>query len=241
MKKVFLWSAMTLVGLVAAVAVLWSNLNTIIKQGIETVGPKVLQAQVTVDTVDIEVTEGRGAIRGLTIGNPRGFQADYAFKVGSIAVELDPASVTTDRVHIKSIVMDSPDMVYEGLIGKSNLEQLQANAVGFFGGGRQKPAKQVRIDYLKIANGTISVTAALLHGKKLTVPLPTIELRDIGKKKAVTMADALGQILGAINRAALPAVQKSLAALDQGMKAIGGAMQEGVAKGTEVLKELLGK
>ena len=50
-----------------------------------------------------------------------------ATKLGSIAIAMDPASVTTDTVHIKSIVINSPDIVYEGLTGKSNLEQLQAN------------------------------------------------------------------------------------------------------------------
>ncbi len=249
MKKILAAGGIVAVLLVVAVALLWSNINTIIERGIETIGPKILQAEVTVNKVNIEVTEGSGTINGLTIGNPKGFKTDYAFKLGSIAVALDPASLTTDTVRIKSVVIQAPDIIYEGLTGKSNLEQLQANALAFVGGGAQKTGatdsagsgKKVRIDYLKIENGNIGVSAALLQGKKLTVPLPTIELRDIGKNKDTTMADALGQVLGAINKAALPAIQKGISAIGEGLKDAGRTLQEGAEKGFEGIKGLLGK
>ena len=90
-------------------------------------------------------------------------------------------------------------------------------------------------------NGSISVSGALLQGKKLTLPLPTIELLDIGKKKEATMVDALSQTLGAINKAVIPAVQKGLASMGEAVKAVGSAVQEGAAKGLEGLKGIFGK
>lgn len=245
MKKLFIFTGIVLALIVLALALLWSNLDAIIKKGIETAGPRILQAPVTVAKVEVKATEGRGVIEGLVIGNPQGFTTDYAFKLGRIGLELDPASLTSDTIRIKSIVIQAPEIIYEGLLGKSNLEQLQANALAFTKAGQQQPAgagkKKVVIDQLRIENGSISLSAALLQGKKLTVPLPTIELKDIGKNKEATMADALSETLRAINRAALPAAQKGLASLGDGLKAVGEAAREGAEKGLEGLKGLFGK
>ncbi len=249
MKKILLGGAVTaLVLVVVTVAVLWSNLNSIIEKGIEAYGPKVLLAPVSVGKVDITVSEGSGAIGDLTIGNPAGFKTDYALKLGNISVTLDSASVTGETVRIKSILIQAPDIVYEGLTGKSNLEQLQANALAFAGGDRRqegaagKPAKKVVIDHLKIENGSIGVSAALLQGRKLTTPLPTIELRDIGKGSEATMADAMGQVLTAINRAALPAVQRGIASLGPGrLQEAGETLREGAEKGVKGLKGIFGQ
>ncbi len=51
----------------------------------------------------------------------------------------------------------------------------------------------------------------ILQGKKLTVPLPKIELKDIGKEKDANISDALGEVLIAINKAVIPAVQQEVA------------------------------
>lgn len=244
MKKFFIFGGIVAVVVVAAVLLLVGNINTLVEKGVETFGPKVLQAPVTLDKADIDVTSGKGSLHGLTVGNPAGFKTDHAFQLDSISIDLDTASLTQDKIHIRSIIIKAPSVVQEGLIGKSNLEQLQANALAF-GGGKQKSeeksgGKKVQIDLLKIEKGSISISGALLQGKKMTVPLPPIELRDIGKNKDTSMAEAMGQVLVAVNKAALPAVQSGLSAVGEGAKQVGGAVQEGVEKGIEGIKGLFG-
>ena len=169
-----------------------------------------------------------------------------------IKIELDPNSVTTDTIHIKQILIDGPKIIYEGAIGRSNLNQLQANAAAYAGksGGKEGTAskeggagKTVVIDTLKITGGEASLSMNMLQGQKVSVALPAIQLTDIGKKKAIDFAGVLQTVLAAINKALVPAIQNKLTTL-----AVPGDLQEGAGKiqqkatqGLDTLKGMFGK
>ena len=80
----------------------------------------------------------------------------------------------------------------------------------------------------------------ILQGKKLTVPLPKIELKDIGKEKDANISDALGEVLIAINKAVIPAVQQEVAKLGN-LGETGETVQKGVKGGMDKIKGLFGK
>ncbi len=258
MKKLVI-VAVIIVGLVVVgVVLLVGNINPLIKKGVEKGGSMVLKAPVTLTAADISFSSGTGELQGLTIGNPAGYKAGHAFQMDRLKVVLDVKSVTSDTIHIKEVLIDSPNIVFEGLFGKNNLKQLQENAMAFAaslgsGGGEKKEAsgaqsKKVVVDHLKIQNGSISVSMGILQGKKLTVALPTLELNDIGKGRDASFADVLGEILAAINEAAIPAIQsglgnlgevvgdvlKSVEGLTKGVTEGGG---EGLEKSTETLQK----
>ena len=251
MKKIIL--AGIIVIIIIAVFLL-NNINPIVKKGVETGGSKVLSAPVTLTSSDISVFSGSGALSGLTIGNPTGFHTEYAFQLKQVKVGLDVKSVTSDTIHIKNVLIDAPSIIFEGGFGKSNLSQLLANAKTFSGGGSKKTGakneaasdskqKKIIIDHLKIANGSISVSMNILKGQKLTVPLPPIELSGIGKEGDTNTAEAMEQVLAAITKAVIPAVQNGLGTLDleKNIQETGKAVQEGVQKQLDTFKGLLGK
>lgn len=251
MKKIIL--AGIIIVIIIAVFLL-NNINPIVKKGVETGGSKVLNTHVTLDNSDISVFSGSGALAGLTIGNPSGFKTEYAFHLKQVQVALDVKSVTSDTIHIKNVLIDAPSIIFEGGFGKSNLSQLLANAKAFSGGGTKdaeakneekgdSPQKKMLIDTVTIANGSISVSMNILQGQKLTVPLPTIELSDIGKKKDTNAAEAMEEILTAITQAVIPAVQSGLGKLDleKNLQETGKAVQEGVQEKLDTFKGLFGK
>jgi hypothetical protein len=263
MKKILIGGAVLVIIVVVALVLVLGNINGIVKKGVETAGPMVLKVPVTLDKADISIFSGSGRLKGLTIGNPAGFHTEYAFQLGSVQMDIDPSSVTSDKIHVKNIVIDAPRIIFEGAFDKSNLSQLQANAAAFSASGKEAgPAqteqqksesagKKIQIDLLTIKNGDISVSMNLLQGKKLTAALPTIELKDIGKDNDATIADAMKKVLIAVNKAVIPAIQANLANLnlDQGVqKAVeavqektGGALQEQTEKGLGKIKGLFGK
>jgi hypothetical protein len=250
MKKLFIVGGVVVLVVVIGVLVMLGKINPIVKSGVENAGPAILKAPVTVDAVKISFFSGSGELKGFTVGNPAGYKSSHAFSVGRLKIDLDVKSVTSDKIHIKNIIIDSPSIVFEGGFDKNNLSQLQDNAADFTGGdggdGGKKGendggGKKLLIDHVVIDNGSISVSMGLLQGQKLTVALPTLELQDIGKDKDTNISDALGEILAAINKAVIPAVQSGVSGLGGGVEKTNEALQEGAKQGMGKIKGLFGK
>lgn len=221
MKNIIIIFFVIVLLLIGGVVFLTLNLDSIIKKGVETAGPKVLKAPVTLDDVDISLFSGKGKLSGLTIGNPQGFKSDYAFKLGETALDINIKSVTSDKIHIRSLIIDSPEIMYEGTIGKkNNISQLQANIKEMLKGSGKKEespetsgaesTKSIQIDHVKVSGGKVHADLGLLTGKPITLDLPMVELHDIGKNGGATISDALAQVLEVLNGSISETVQSGI-------------------------------
>ena len=220
--------------IVVGLIVLWSNLGSIIKAAVEEVGSEATQAKVTLNEVDIS-SDGKGALRGFSLGNPSGFETPTAFKLGEVLVSLDVASVTSgDTVHIREIVVAGPEVTFEWKSDGSNLEVLKRNVEKFAGiGGDSKGGSEAAksddggtkliIDRIVLRDGRVSVSAnaAFLKGKTLEADLPNIELKDIGKDDGGASA---GEVISQIMDEVTGAAGKAVASLNIGelTKSLGG-------------------
>ncbi|HAH06877.1 MAG TPA: hypothetical protein DCM05_10185 [Elusimicrobia bacterium] len=241
MKKLFFYGlgACLTVGL-AVLVVMVLKLGTLVKTAVETLGPKVTRTEVRLKSVTLSPFSGSGKIRGLFIGNPAGFKSGSAFKLDSVRVSVDLKSLRTDRVFIKEIVVDGPEVTYEGSLSGSNLARLQKNVESYAPAAPEpkeaepgKPMK-VEIGLFKVTNGKVNLGLSALGGKGVTVPLPDIELRDIGRESGGVSADeAAKKMLGALNGAALKAAGGSSSLLKSGTDALDGAKKAalGAVKG----------
>jgi hypothetical protein len=247
MKKLLIFAGIVVVIIVAAAVLMVGNMNTIIKKGVEKGGPILLKAPVSLNNVDIDLKSGAGQFKGLIIGNPAGYNTAYAFRLGSLKIDLDVKSVTSDKIHIREIIIDGPQITYEQKVGeKSNLVQLQDNIKSFSSSGSKdeksdsgSQGKKMQIDYVKVDNANISVSMDVLQGEKLTVPIRPFELKNIGKNKDKTVADAMGIILYELNRAVLPAVTRAASGYQKMLQRKAGALQEDAQKQLEGVKGLL--
>src|SRR5208283_5689184 len=115
MRKLFLGVVVVLVVLiVVAVIVMGFFLGTIVKTGMETVGPKITQVSIKVDAVNLSLLTGSARVKGLVVGNPEGYKAPQAISVGSAAVGVNPFSVLSDKIVIRSIRVEAPEITFEG-------------------------------------------------------------------------------------------------------------------------------
>src|SRR5208283_942213 len=115
MKKLFLSLVIVLAVLIVGAGVLLSFfLGPIVKEGMETVGPKILQVSVRVDAVNLSLLTGSAGIKGLVVGNPEGYKAPQAISVGSAAVGVNPFSVLSDKIVIRSVRVEAPEITFEG-------------------------------------------------------------------------------------------------------------------------------
>jgi hypothetical protein len=226
--------AVAIVAIVVAVVFLASNLDSLVKTAVEEIGTRATGAEVTLDSVALSPTTGQGALDGLTVGNPPGFKTDHAFRLGSVSLAVDVASITSDTVVVKEVVVTQPQVTYELGGSGSNVDALKKNVESFVnstagggsggsGGGDGAGGKKVVIENLYIRDGKVGVSASFLQGKALSAPLPDIHLKDIGKDKGgATPAEVAQKVVGAITGGAGKAVA-SLGLGDMAKKAMEGA------------------
>lgn len=195
-----------LVPLVVVVVVATMMAGSIIREGIESEGPAVLGADVSVESISFSLIGGSASISGLEIGTPEGFKAPHTFKLGSVDMRLDPMSVFGDEVIIHSVEIVEPDIVYE-ITGKgSNLDRISENAAAALPAeDASEPSEEllIVIEDLRIVDAKVTVQQSIIGKAAQTVTLPEIHLTDIGRKGAgVQASDAAKQILAAVTAAA---------------------------------------
>lgn len=252
-RGLLIGGALVVVLVVAAIAYVVLNINPIVKDSVQTFGSEITKVAVDLNEVDISPWSGKGKLAGLTIGNPKGYKTDSAFKLGVVSIDLDVGSVTDDTVIIHEILIVAPEVTYELGPGGSNIDVIRKNVASFLGGGKKSDGggggqpsgeagsgdggKKIIIENLIIRDGKVSISAALLKGKKLSVPLPSIHLKDIGKDKGgASPGEVVEQIMAAVSDGATKAVGSlNISGLVKGAA----GMVKDVAKGaTDAVKDL---
>lgn len=229
------WGVLVLVG-VSLLAVNFFA-GSIITGGVRSVAPQILKVPVELDGASARLLRGKVGIRGLAIGNPQGFKTDFAFKLATFDLAMSVPSVFTDRIRIDEVLIDGPEISYELSLHGSNLGALMKalEPDGAAAGGQpaagEKPRtqKRVEIGLVRVTNAKIKLSGTALQGNALTLPLPTVELKDIGKDKdGSTVADALSRVLTAVVSSVGTTVAGAAGGLTAGAEAVGSVAVKGV-------------
>jgi len=249
MKKI-LWGIgiLVLVLIVVTVMIYGLFLDRIVKAGVETIGPKIVQVPITLDKINLSLLTGSATVKGLVVGNPEGYKTPFAISVGTASVGVNPFSVLSDKIVVRSIVVQSPEITFEGGLGGNNLGKILDNvdSVAQSGGpvstnktAASKPAKKIEVDDFLITGARIHVSLTDLGGKEMTLPLPDIHLTNLGKGTGgLTATDLTRAVLQAITSATIKEVTSSASDLGKGLENLGGA---GVNKLKSGLGGLFGK
>lgn len=210
MKKVLLASLLALAVVVGG-AFWWLNgsMDSLVAKAVRNFGPEILGVSVRLDSAHIKPVDGSASLQGLDIGNPAGFHTDRAFVADEISMKLDTGTLTKDVVVIHEIVVQAPRVTYEQASGGSNLDVIQRNIQSYIDkkSDGKSSGKKLVIENLYVRNGKVSVSHEMLKGKSMTVTLPEIHLKDIGKSSGgVTPEQAARQVVGSITQAATSVV-----------------------------------
>ncbi len=193
-----------------AVFLLISNLDGLVKRGVETVGTQVIGAPVRLGAAQIDLREGSGKLTGFTVANPSGFPAGNALELGSIELDLDLQNVSRELVGITRIAVDGAKVNaiqneqgnnLQALI--NNIRQRQGQSESAKPGNEGAPEPLLMIDEFRFENSALSVTVPALDAP-VTGRLPAVVVRNIGTaEKGVTPAVAARQILDPVMREAV--------------------------------------
>ena len=212
MKKAVIVLVVLLVVIAGGVFWAYNSLDVIVKLGLEHYGPDVTGVSVKVGEVKLSPRDGRGSLKNVEIGNPPGFAAPRAARLGEITVALDPATIRAPVVRVHELIINAPFITYERGKGSTNLDTIQKNIEGYVkraeassADGRQTTpeGKGVRhkfvIERLAIRGAKVTMTNPALKGQGVTFDLPDIEMRDIGKRQdGVTASEAANLVANAI-------------------------------------------
>lgn len=189
--------------IVLAVGAVFYYLDSLVENGIEVVGTRVLGTQVAVDSVGLSPLSGSGSIAGLSIANPEGFSSEYAFELGQIDMQLNVGSLSTDTIEIDSIIIDSPRITYDTNLRDDNIRALLRNIGGGGDSGASTedgaPGKDLLIRDFQMRNPQLNLVTAVASAP---VSLPDIQITDIGTgSNGASAREVIRLILGRVNQA----------------------------------------
>jgi hypothetical protein len=225
--KILMWLVIVVVVvLLVAVLTLPMTIGPIVKTAASVGGPKALGVPVSVGDVKLNALAGNLTVSQVKVGNPQGYSDKDAFAVDKVEVGLNMRSLMSDTIVVRKIQIDAPAISFESKDGKSNFDAMMANTKKASEEEKQKtekekkPGKKVVIEEFSLNNAKVSYASGITLGKSITVPLPSLVIRDIGKKSGgATAADALTEVINGI-----------LGGLSQAVTGISGAAS-GLLKG----------
>ncbi len=253
MKKWLLIGGVVVIILIIFLVVGVSNLGPLIKNAVNTYGPKITKTEMRLADVSISIFSGEAKLKGFYLGNPKGFKSPEAVKVGSVYVDVDEGSLTGDTIIIDKIEVVRPEITYEKARGTDNFQTILNNVKRTVGAGgpskketeKEGGGKKILIRDFIVKGGKVNLAMSMLAGKSISAPLPDIHLKDVGKKGA-SPAEAFEEVFAALyekitSHAVTDVLNHGLKALGPGIEAVGeGARKEleGVTGGAK--KELEG-
>jgi uncharacterized protein involved in outer membrane biogenesis len=226
-------------------------LGTIIKKGVESAGPNITKTTVKLDSATLSIFSGNGELKGFFVGNPEGFKSPSAVRAGSVAVGVQPRSVFSDKVIVRSVKVIAPEITFDGTLAGNNLSKILANIRGTEQKDKQattkkeqSSSKKLQLDDFIITGGKINLTTSLLGGQSATLILPEIHLTNLGQgSDGITAAELSERVFRVIVEETIKQVSQSSIGknLSEFTKKIpGGATQE-VDRVTRNLGDLLKK
>lgn len=105
-----------------------THFDDFIKRAIERVGSDMLQTEVSVQGTAFQLTKGIGEIDALRIANPPGYSADNFFRLDTLSLQIEPASLARDVYVIKELIIDGAELTIEHKnLRETNLQTLLNN------------------------------------------------------------------------------------------------------------------
>ena len=240
MKKSFL-GVVAVLAVLIVVTVIGAGifLDSIAKNSLETVGSKIARVSIKVDAVNLSLLNGSARVKGIVVGNPEGYKTPQAISIGSADAGVNPLSFFSDKIVVRSVLIETADVTFEGGLGGNNLSKIMdnVNAIAKNGGpastnttvkAANVPGRRFEVDDLLITGAMVHVSLTGMGGKETTLPLPDIHLTNLGKNGAgITVTDLTRRVLGAITTATVKVVASATTDIGKGA---GKAAGEGMNK-----------
>ena len=200
------------------------------------VAPKITGTAFNLAHFGLNPYSGVLTVGGLDLSNPPKYEEKTAVKLDNFKVDLGMMSLCSDVIHVEDVALDGLYVYASGLTG-ANFQDIAKHAQGDKTAeekpAEEKPAetkkseggKKVCIDHLVLKNIKVKI------GPMPAIPVPTIELNDLGKPKDTN--DKGGISFEELWQTVLAKVMESANALGNGVKALGNLTGDGAKAASE--------
>lgn len=216
MRPVIILAVLVAVAIAVAVALRYGvgRLDGLVAATVERQGSAVTGTDVDVGGVDLALTDGRADLAGITIGNPDGYETDYAVRIGHARVALDVGSLAGDVPVVDELELEGALINAEHREAASNLTDIQQHATSSSGDAPPsgEPGRIV-VKRFRLSDARVLLTSEYLSEPE-ELPLRDIVVADIGTATGgVTYAEAAEAMLAPVLAAARSAAGERLQAV----------------------------
>ncbi|MDG2091271.1 MAG: hypothetical protein P8J61_09305 [Gammaproteobacteria bacterium] len=239
MKKVIIGLGFVVVLLVGGAVFFISNLDGIVKTAIETYGSEAVGSQVSVGSVEINLTDGTAAIYDFSVANPEGFSDQVMMRFSEVSVAIDIATIRDPLIVVDSIVAREPYVLYESANGTTNVDAVSAR----FAGDEEETVAENSDDETDIELSIASILIENIEAQMAGAGVPdlSINLGDINLQNLQGTPDEIAsQIMGPVTRqisvnaagalleATATMITDGLESAVDGLNGVGDALEEGL-------------
>jgi len=200
--KMVVWLVVVVAAIVLALP-LW--IGPVTKAVANKIGPDYTKTTVNLGIFGLNPYSGRLQLGDFQMGNPTGFSSEKSVTLGNFEVELDPMSLMSEVIHIKSIKINDVYASVEFKDGKNNFSVIGDNCKGGVkkGEGVKGEGEGVKGEEVKgegeggkkVVIDRLEIGGVMVQLGPIPLPVPPLTLTDIGKKSnGVTLAEAWQQI-----------------------------------------------
>lgn len=245
MKKILVRviGVIVLLIIIALLAVFFS-LDSIVKAGVERVGPMITKVDVKLGSAQISPFGGSARLTKFVLGNPEGYKSTNAMQVGDIKVGAQMGSLMSQTIVINEMNIQDAEITLEGGLTDNNLTKIMnnVNSSSAEAGNQPKPknappqagesksskkfiVKDFVMDGAKIH---VDVKIPVVGNKTMTLPMPALHLQDIGVKENGVTAEQLTKaimepLLANVIQASTQEIAKAGSNMGGDLKNLGGS------------------
>jgi hypothetical protein len=192
--------------------------NVIVSSMVTKAGTLLVGTPVSLGKFNISLS-GKVEIADFKVGNPEGYQNQYAFQLKRIFVDVNLPSVLSDEIVVNKVEIDGVAVDFESKLTTNNLNDIKANVekninslTNKFTGKKsketteeepaaeepvakdeKKAAKSVLIKYLSIKNTALTMSNKTLSST-VKLPVADLEMTDVGGK-GQSIAEVVNKVL----------------------------------------------
>lgn len=188
--------------IVSALAIVYFNLNGIVRRTVETQASSSLDLKTTLGSARVNLFGGSVNLGDLSIASPPGYKAPSMLSLNDAGVKVSVGQLRSDPVHVKQVTLDSPRIVLEANGTKLNVQAItdRQSKTPPSPTDSSKPSEPMKliIDEFVLTNAQVALRPGVsIPGVKeeYALTLPSITLNNIGNAEGNQNGVAIKEVV----------------------------------------------